>query len=124
MITYGSRRFLLTGDAETVSEKEMINDRQLDIKTDVLKVGHHGSSVSILPRQAVELDPEVSVASAGAHNRYGHPTTECVTALEDAGSLFLCTKDTGDVEVLPGEEGPVVHTQEVGDWIEWSHDPP
>lgn len=114
---------LLTGDAEQEQLQEVLNRADIgDI--DFLKVGHHGSAVSILPRQAVELDPEVSVASAGAHNRYGHPTTECVTALEDAGSLFLCTKDTGDVEVLPGEEGPVVHTQEVGDWIEWSHDPP
>ncbi|MDO4796641.1 MAG: ComEC/Rec2 family competence protein [Coriobacteriales bacterium] len=106
----GSLCGLLTGDAEQEQLAELINHNDVgDI--DFLKVGHHGSSVSILPEQARQLDPEVSVASAGEHNRYGHPTRACVEALEDVGSLFLCTKDVGDVEVTPGITGPTVRTQ-------------
>ena len=78
---------------------------------DFLKVGHHGSEVSLTPEIAAVLRPEVSVASAGEGNSYGHPDPACVRMLEDAGSTFLCTKDVGDVTVEPGEDGPVVTCQ-------------
>lgn len=101
---------LLTGDAErdetgTCIERGDIGD------IDLLKVGHHGSEVSLTSDEAGILDPEVSVASAGEGNSYGHPSDACVNILEGAGSTFLCTKDVGDVEVCPGCDGPVVHIQ-------------
>ena len=101
---------LLTGDAECNETGACISAGDVgDI--DLLKVGHHGSEVSITPEEARALDPEVSVASAGEGNRYGHPTKPCIEALERSGSKFLCTKDVGDVEIRPGAEGPVVRTQ-------------
>ena len=101
---------LLTGDAEQdVTRACVEGDRVGDI--DFLKVGHHGSEVSIDPALAAVLDPEVSVASAGAGNSYGHPSKECVNALKDAGSLFLCTIECGDVEIRPGSDGPVIRCQ-------------
>ncbi len=98
---------LLTGDGEK-DELQEILDSGLVGDIDFLKVGHHGSAVSVGAGQALALDPEVSVASAGEGNDYGHPRDECVEALEGAGSLFLCTKDVGTVEVRPGRDGPVV----------------
>ena len=101
---------LLTGDAErdetgACLEKGDVGD------IDLLKVGHHGSEVSLTADEAQNLDPEVSVASAGEGNSYGHPSEVCVEMLEGVGSTFLCTKDVGDVEVRPGRDGPVVHFQ-------------
>ena len=81
---------------------------------DLLKVGHHGSEASLTPEIAAALRPEVSVASAGEGNRYGHPDPVCVATLEGAGSLFLCTMDVGDVSVEPGATGPVVSCQRRG----------
>lgn len=98
---------LLTGDAERDRTGEALARGEVG-DVDLLKVGHHGSAVSLSAEEARVLDPEVSVASAGEGNRYGHPTSECVDILEGAGSLFLCTKDVGDVEVRPGRSGPVV----------------
>ncbi len=97
-----SMRMLLTGDAES--------DVLADVApaaddVDVLKVGHHGSKVSITQAEAAELKAEVAVASAGEGNSYGHPTSECVETLEGSGSLFLCTKDVGDVTLEPGSAG-------------------
>lgn len=98
---------LLTGDAERDETGACLDAGDVgDI--DLLKVGHHGSEVSLTQEQALELRPEVSVASAGEHNEYGHPCMECVEMLERAGSVFLCTKDVGDVEVRPGIKGPAV----------------
>ena len=98
---------LLTGDGEK-DELAAELGRGYVGDVDFLKVGHHGSAVSLGEAEARALSPEVSIASAGANNRYGHPRQECVDVLEKAGSAFLCTMDVGDVTVEPGELGPRV----------------
>ena len=98
---------LLTGDAEQDETGACLAAGDVgDI--DLLKVGHHGSEVSLTHGEAQALSPEVAVASAGEGNQFGHPTPTCVKILEEAGSWVLCTKDVGDVEVRPGERGPCV----------------
>lgn len=114
LVTYDdgrqSLRALLTGDAERDEMSRVLASGDVgDI--DVLKVGHHGSAASVTAKQVWTLDPEISVASAGEGNAYGHPTKECVAALESSGGLFLCTKDVGDVEARPGASGPIITTQ-------------
>ncbi len=104
---------LLTGDAEQDELAACIQSHDVgDI--DVLKVGHHGSEVSLTPEQARIIHPELAVASAGEGNRYGHPSQACIAALQAAGAQFLCTKDVGDVEVRPGVAGPIVRVYGVG----------
>ncbi|MDO4537133.1 MAG: ComEC/Rec2 family competence protein [Coriobacteriales bacterium] len=101
---------LLTGDAERDELGQIIAAGDVgDI--DLLKVGHHGSEVSLTAEEARVLDAEVAVASAGVDNDYGHPAPECVRILERSGSEFFCTKDCGDVEIRPGAQGPEVITQ-------------
>ncbi|MDO4849816.1 MAG: ComEC/Rec2 family competence protein [Coriobacteriia bacterium] len=110
-VTYGrdgrSLSALLTGDAEKDELARVIEAGDVG-DVDFLKVGHHGSAASIEPGEAALLSAEVAAASAGEGNRYGHPRQECVDALESSGSLFLCTKDVGDVTVSPGKAGPSV----------------
>ena len=96
-----SLEMLLTGDAE----QEQLEEYQNDVgDIDVLKVGHHGSRVSISLDQAQTLRPEFAVASAGEGNSYGHPTSECIETLESAGATFLCTIEHGDVRVEPSPD--------------------
>lgn len=99
---------LLTGDTER-DELAAYADEVGDV--DVLKVGHHGSHVSVTEELLDVLKPEIALASAGEGNSYGHPDGECVHMIEDAGALFFCTKDVGDIIVYPGERGPRVETR-------------
>ena len=103
-------RALLTGDAERDVTDALVEAGDVG-DVDLLKVGHHGSEVSVSEGAAAALMPEVSVASVGEGNAYGHPDPACVEILEDVGSTFLCTMDVGDVCVEPGVEGPVVSCQ-------------
>lgn len=105
---------LLAADAERKETGAAVGRGDVG-DVDFLKVGHHGSAASLDEGLAEALAPEVSVASAGEGNGYGHPTSECVEALEAAGSRFLCTIDSGDVTVEPGAEGPVVSCQRGGE---------
>lgn len=100
-------RALLTGDTER-DELESYRDEVGDI--DVLKVGHHGSKVSVDAASLGVLDPEVAIASAGAGNSYGHPSGECVEVLKAAGATFLCTIEAGDITVYPAKGGIRVDT--------------
>ena len=105
---------LLAADAEREETGAAVERGDVG-DVDLLKVGHHGSEASLTPEIAAALSPEVSVASAGEGNGYGHPDPACVDILEEAGSVFLCTMDVGDVCVEPGAEGPVVSCQR--DWV-------
>ncbi len=94
---------LLTGDAELDVLEPLARKGALP-RVDILKVAHHGSAASTSAELVQTLGCSVAVASAGEHNRYGHPRQECVEAVRQGGARFLCTIDTGDV-AFSGQEG-------------------
>ena len=103
-----SLRVLLTGDAELDQEREFVQEVG-DI--DVLKLGHHGSKVSVDTDLLETLKPELSIASAGEGNRYGHPSDACIDAVRDAGGAFACTIEQGDITVSPTVSGFAMRCQ-------------
>lgn len=103
-----SLRVLLTGDAELDQEREFV---QAVGDIDVLKLGHHGSKVSVDTDLLETLKPELSIASAGEGNRYGHPSDACIDAVRDAGGAFACTIEQGDITVSPTATGFAMRCQ-------------
>ena len=103
-----SLRMLLTGDAELDQEREFAQEVG-DI--DVLKLGHHGSKVSVDGELLDVLRPELSIASAGEGNRYGHPSDACVDAVREAGGAFACTIEHGDITITPTAKGFAMRCQ-------------
>lgn len=101
-------RMLLTGDAELDQEREFAQEVG-DI--DVLKLGHHGSKVSVDGELLDVLRPELSIASAGEGNRYGHPSDACVDAVREAGGAFACTIERGDITITPTAKGFAMRCQ-------------
>ena len=93
MLTYGNNKFLFTGDAENSEE----NTITADIDCDVLKVGHHGSSTSTSRAFLTAASPEYAVISCGMGNSYGHPHTETLDRLKDAGVKIYRTDLQGDI---------------------------
>ena len=71
MAKIDSKKFLFTGDAETETEKELI-DRGIDFDCDVLKVGHHGSTTSTSNEFLEIATPEFATISVGENNKYSH----------------------------------------------------
>lgn len=92
-ITYGDRGFLFMGDAEALSEKEIT----ADVKADVLKVGHHGSSSSTTEKFLKKVNPSAAVISCGVDNSYGHPHKETMKRLEKAGVEIYRTDTMGTI---------------------------
>lgn len=95
-VDYGETSFLFTGDAEYDSETDML-DAGCDVRCDVLKVGHHGSSSSTGYRLLYEAQPQYAVISCGAGNSYGHPHEETMSRLRDADVTVYRTDEDGTV---------------------------
>lgn len=105
-ITYGSNSFLFTGDAESVSEEEMLSRDYESLSSDVLKVGHHGSGSSSTADFLSAVDPDYAVISCGAGNSYGHPHNEALERLSDTGAEVYRTDEQGTVTIsCDGNDG-------------------
>lgn len=81
-LVYGTNSFMFTGDAEVEAERETVNNGQ-SLKSDVLKVGHHGSDTSTTPEFLNAVDPKYAVIQSGKSNKYGHPVESTLTKLQN-----------------------------------------
>ncbi len=90
-ISYGSTSFLFTGDAEEFSEKEVLN-ASFNLKSDVLKIGHHGSSSSTSKNFFTAVNPSITVISVGNDNSYGHPTNKVLSLIKET-CIYRTDKD-------------------------------
>jgi len=95
-VQYGNNSFLLTGDAQSESEQEMLASGA-NLRADVLKVGHHGSHSSTTPTFLKAVSPKYAVISVGAGNDYGHPHQENLAKLASAGVKVYRTDRDGTV---------------------------
>ncbi len=95
-LTYGATSFLFTGDAQSISEKEMLS-RGYDLKSDVLKVGHHGSSSSTTADFLDAVSPKYAVILVSKDNDYGHPDPETLSKLKSAGVKTYRTDLNGTI---------------------------
>jgi len=98
-MTYKDISFLFTGDAQEDAEEDILME-DCDVESDVLKVGHHGSSTSSCEEFIDNVNPEISVISLGENNDYGHPHKEILERLEKTGSRIYRTDENGTVVVL------------------------
>jgi competence protein ComEC len=99
MAEYRGVRILLTGDAEREVEARLARRLGRQLRADVLKVGHHGSSTSTTASLIEQVAPRVALVSVGAGNRYGHPSPDVLRALEKGGTHVLRTDDVGSIVV-------------------------
>lgn len=101
-LTYGEVSFLFTGDAEEISEREMLaGDHSL--KAEVLKVGHHGSVTSTTEEFLAAVSPAVAVISCGQDNSYGHPHREVLERLISGGVEILRTDLQGHIVITSSD---------------------
>lgn len=98
-LVFRDNSFLFTGDIYKSVERKIL-DRKLDIDSDVLKVGHHGSKTSTAEEFLEQVSPEIAVISAGKENKYGHPHQEVLETLAKYGITVLRTDKQGDIKII------------------------
>ena len=98
---YGDRGILLPGDAERQAERGILaENRPETLRSDVLKVGHHGGRNSTTQEFLRAVKPRIGIISVGEANAYGHPSPVLLERLEASGVQVLRTDRDGAVHVL------------------------
>lgn len=110
-VEYANVSFLFTGDAETASEREMLQQRAAQLKSTVMKVGHHGSRTSTSPAFLNAVSPTVAVIMLGAENKYGHPHPETIDRLVAAGIDIYRTDLHGTIVISTDGKGISIQTE-------------
>jgi len=98
-LVFGENSFLFTGDVYKLVERELLT-KEIDIDSDVLKVGHHGSKTSSSEEFIEEVSPEIAVILVGKENKYGHPHQEVLDTLTKYGIRVLRTDLNGDIKII------------------------
>ena len=93
-LVFGNNSFLFTGDLPTEKEEGLILNPK--IKSDVLKVSHHGSKYSTSENFLKAVSPRDAIISVG-NNSYGHPNQDVLQRLMKNGIKTFRTDEVGDI---------------------------
>jgi len=95
-MVFGSESFLFCGDADIVNEATMLaNDEPAD--SDVIKIGHHGSTTSTASEFLDAVSPDFAVISVGEDNSYNHPSQLALDTIKSVGARLFRTDRDGTV---------------------------
>lgn len=96
-LVYRSNSFLFTGDASMRLERELISEYGEFLKSDILKIAHHGSSSSSSIDFVKSIAPSYGIISAGEKNIYNHPNKQVLEKFTNLGIKLFRTDQSGAV---------------------------
>lgn len=97
-LVYGKISFIFAGDAEKGAEARMLSSG-IPLNATILKLGHHASRTSTSPDFLAKVRPSLAVYFAGSGNKYGHPHSETLDALQKAGAAVYGTDRDGTIVI-------------------------
>ena len=95
-VVYGDTSFLFVGDAQTSEENDILASGRT-VKSDVLKVGHHGSETATGADFLAAIAPKYAVIEVGDSNSYNHPNQGTLDRLKAAGVTLFRTDLQGTI---------------------------
>lgn len=96
-LRYGDIEFMLTGDAPSSIERYLVATYGDQLRSEILKLGHHGSKNSSSDEFLAAVNPRYAVVSAGKNNTYGHPSPEAVARVTDHNIPIVSTINEGRI---------------------------
>ena len=101
-LNYKNYSMLFTGDIEAIAEKAILKkySKNLNIlKSDILKVAHHGSKTSSITEFIEKIKPKYAIIEVGEDNKFGHPSDSTIQNLEKANIRIYRTDKMGEIEI-------------------------
>lgn len=103
-LDFGERSFLFAGDQEKKAEKALLNQMEVNLQADVLKVGHHGKNDACGKKFLAAVDPEYAVISCGPDEGDIEPEEKLLERLYDSETTVLRTDEQGTIIVVCDKE--------------------
>ena len=98
-LALGRQAAILTGDLEAAGERDLIAHAR-SLRAGLLKVGHHGSATSTMPRFLAAIEPHQALISVGRLNPWGHPSEQVEARLSSIGANIHRTDRDGAVRFV------------------------
>jgi len=98
-LVFSNATFLFTGDLYQSGEEKIL-ERNFPLKSEVLKVGHHGSKTSTSEQFLEKVLPKLAIICVDKNNKYGHPHQEVIERLSKNGTKILRTDLNGDIKII------------------------
>jgi len=95
MMNIDTIRVLLLADIGTQSEEDLVM-RYNRLKTDIVKLGHHGSATSSSEKLISSIQSRLAIISCGINN-YGHPSPLVLNRLTQFKLPWIITRQSGDI---------------------------
>lgn len=106
-LRYGKFSMLFTGDIEAIGEEKILDfykeKGESILKSDVLKVAHHGSKTSTTQSFFEKVNPKICLIGVGKNNMFGHPTAEVLERIN--GTKIYRTDEDGEIILEVGCNG-------------------
>lgn len=93
---YLNNSFLFMGDASKKIEEKILKK---DISSDVIKIGHHGSSYSTSISFLNKVNPKYAIIEVGKDNNYGHPNEVTLNSLKEKNIKTMRTDLDGTIKI-------------------------
>ena len=108
-LNYKNFSCLFTGDIEKKAEEEILKKykNQGVLKSNILKVGHHGSKTSSTEEFLSLVKPQISLIGVGKNNNFGHPNEEVLERLINCGSKIYRTDEDGEISITVDRKGRI-----------------
>lgn len=110
-ISYLNSSFILCGDSEKEEENEILSNYN-NIKSDVIKIGHHGSKTATSEDFLKSISPHIAIISAGIRNKFNHPHEETLDKLNKSNILLYRT-DVNKTIILNSDGNKIYVSTEI-----------
>ena len=106
-LRYNKFSVLFTGDIEKSEENILNKYTSNQLKSDVIKVAHHGSRTSSSEEFIKAVKPKVALIGVGMNNKFGHPNQEIIERLENVNCKIYRTDEMGEIVLEVDKKGKV-----------------
>lgn len=100
---------MLTGDLTVAGEKQILKTDAF-LKSDIIKLGHHGSKTSSSRDFLNAVNPKLALVSSGYHNRFRHPSKQTIRRLDSLNIPYLNTAEEGTISITFTNDTMMVRT--------------
>ena len=104
-LNYKYINMLFTGDIEKEAEKYIVNNLSIDLKSEILKISHHGSNTSTTKEFLERVNPKIALIGVGEKNSFGHPSEEVIKRLKDVKATIYRTDKMGEISIIVDKKG-------------------
>ena len=107
-IVYKNFSMLFTGDIEKVAEEKILKEiNPAILKSDILKVAHHGSKTSTTQEFLDNVEPKIALIGVGKDNNFGHPSGEVIERLKSKDIKIYRTDEKGEIVLEVNKGGKI-----------------